>query len=111
MPDPARGVISDTAELGVLTKGGNQDCGAIVIAIGTAAHFYCNPDALQPLVADSDLVLIGDADAESRLIERYGRTRRQNGRAFPITKTSDWRRAIHDRNQAFGRPLLLPSRL
>ena len=63
----------------MLTQGVIQDCAAIVIAIGTADHFDCNPDALQPLAADSDLMLIGDAEAESRLIERYGRTRRQNG--------------------------------
>jgi voltage-gated potassium channel len=51
--------------------------GCSVIAIGTDDHFDCNPDALQPLVADSDLVLIGDAEAESRFIERYGRGRRK----------------------------------
>ena len=51
--------------------------GCSVIAIGTADHFDCNPDALQPLAADSDLVLIGDAEAESRFIERYGRGRRE----------------------------------
>ncbi len=51
--------------------------GCSVIAIGTHDHFDCNPDALQPLPADSDLVLIGDAEAESRFIERYGRGHRE----------------------------------
>ena len=51
--------------------------GCSVIAIGTGDHFDCNPDALQPLAADSHLVLIGDAEAESRFIERYGRTPRE----------------------------------
>ena len=47
--------------------------GCTVIAIGTAEHFDANPDALRPLAADSDLVLVGDVEAESRFIERYGR--------------------------------------
>jgi voltage-gated potassium channel len=47
--------------------------GCTVIAIGTAEHFDPNPDALKSLAADSDLVLVGDVEAESRFIERYGR--------------------------------------
>ena len=47
--------------------------GCTVIAIGTAEHFDANPDALRPLAADSDLVLVGDVEAESRFIARYGR--------------------------------------
>lgn len=49
--------------------------GCSVIAIGMGDHFDCNPDALHPLSAESDLVLVGDAEAESRFIERYGRGR------------------------------------
>jgi voltage-gated potassium channel len=46
--------------------------GCTVIAIGLADHFDPNPDALRRLEAGSELVLIGDADAESRFIERFG---------------------------------------
>lgn len=51
--------------------------GCSVIAIGSGDHFDCNPDALQPLAADSHLVLVGDAEAESRFIERYERAARE----------------------------------
>jgi voltage-gated potassium channel len=47
--------------------------GCTVVAIGTADHFDANPDALRPLEPGSELVLVGDVEAESRFIERYGR--------------------------------------
>lgn len=47
--------------------------GCTVVAVGFADHFNPNPDALEPLAAGGELVLVGDADAESRFIERYGR--------------------------------------
>jgi len=47
--------------------------GCTVIAIGLHDHFDPNPDALRKLEAGSELVLIGDVEAESRFIERFGR--------------------------------------
>ena len=47
--------------------------GCTVVAIGTADHFDSNPDALRPLEPGSELVLVGDVEAESRFIGRYGR--------------------------------------
>lgn len=47
--------------------------GCTVIAIGREDHFDTNPDALTTIEADSELVLVGDVEAESRFIERYGR--------------------------------------
>jgi len=32
-----------------------------------------DPDALEPLPAESELVLVGDGEAETRFIERFGR--------------------------------------
>jgi len=47
--------------------------GCTVVAVGTADHFDPNPDALEPLVAGSELVLVGDPESEARFIERFGR--------------------------------------
>jgi Trk K+ transport system NAD-binding subunit len=47
--------------------------GCTVVAVGFADHFDPNPDALEPLAAGGELVLVGDAEAESRFIWRFGR--------------------------------------
>ena len=47
--------------------------GCTVIAVGYGEHFEANPDALEPLAAGSELVLVGDAESETRFIERFGR--------------------------------------
>ena len=47
--------------------------GCTVVAVGTADHFDPNPDALEPLAAGGELVLVGDPEAEARFIERFGR--------------------------------------
>ncbi len=47
--------------------------GCTVIAIGHHDHFDPNPDALRRLEAGSELVLIGDAEAENRFMERFGK--------------------------------------
>jgi voltage-gated potassium channel len=52
-------------------SGIRRDTGCTVIAIGAADHFDCNPDALRPLAPGSELVLVGDAEAESRFLSRY----------------------------------------
>jgi voltage-gated potassium channel len=49
--------------------------GCTVIAVGVHDHFDPNPDALRRLEPGSELVLIGDLDAESRFIERFDRDR------------------------------------
>jgi voltage-gated potassium channel len=48
-----------------------QTTGCTVIAIGLDDRFDCDPDAFRPLPPGSELVLIGDVDAESRFVERY----------------------------------------
>jgi K+/H+ antiporter YhaU regulatory subunit KhtT len=50
-----------------------HDTGCTVVAVGAGDHFDPNPDALEPLPAESELVLVGDAEAETRFIERFGR--------------------------------------
>jgi Trk K+ transport system NAD-binding subunit len=50
-----------------------RDTGCTVIAIGVNDHFDANPDALRRLEAGSELVLVGDVEAESRFIKRFGR--------------------------------------
>lgn len=50
-----------------------HDPGCTVVAVGAGDHFDPTPDALEPLPAESELVLVGDAEAETRFIERFGR--------------------------------------
>lgn len=52
-----------------------RSTGCTVIAIGLDDHFDPNPDALRRLEAGSELVLVGDAESESKFIERYDRRR------------------------------------
>ena len=52
-----------------------RSTGCTVIAIGLDDHFDPNPDPLRRLEAGSELVLIGDAESESKFIERYDRRR------------------------------------
>jgi Trk K+ transport system NAD-binding subunit len=47
--------------------------GCTVIAVGGGDHFDPAPDALTPLAAGSELVLVGGGDAETRFIERFGK--------------------------------------
>ena len=54
-------------------SGIRPDTGCTVVAVGAGDHFDPNPDALEPLPAESELVLVGDAEAETRFIERFGR--------------------------------------
>ncbi len=48
-----------------------QQTGCTVVAVGQADHFSCNPVRDAVLAPASELVLIGDADAESRFLERF----------------------------------------
>ncbi len=48
-----------------------QQTGCTVVAVGQADHFSCNPNHDAVLQPQSELVLIGDADAESRFLERF----------------------------------------
>jgi voltage-gated potassium channel len=50
-----------------------QQTGCTVVAVGQADHFSCNPGHDAVLASASELVLIGDADAESRFLERFPR--------------------------------------
>lgn len=52
-----------------------RSTGCTVIAIGLDDHFDPNPNALRRLEAGSELVLVGDAESESKFIERYDRRR------------------------------------
>ena len=45
--------------------------GCTVVAVGEADHFSCNPGREAVLKPQSELVLIGDAAAESRFLKRY----------------------------------------
>ena len=45
--------------------------GCTVVAVGEADHFCCNPGREAVLKPQSELVLIGDAAAESRFLKRY----------------------------------------
>ena len=45
--------------------------GCTVVAVGEADHFSCNPGREAVLKPRSELVLIGDAAAESRFLKRY----------------------------------------
>ncbi len=45
--------------------------GCTVVAVGEADHFSCNPGREAVLKPRGELVLIGDAAAESRFLERY----------------------------------------
>lgn len=53
-------------ELGI-----HRETGCTVVALGRADHFSCNPDRDVVLEPDSELVLIGAADAENRFLERF----------------------------------------
>jgi voltage-gated potassium channel len=46
--------------------------GCNVVAVVQGAQFDVNPDALTPLPADAELVLIGDIESEARFFEQYG---------------------------------------
>lgn len=52
------------------------DTGCNVVAVATDEQMTSNPDPFEPLPAHGDLVLIGDAEAEHRFLERY-RTRQR----------------------------------
>lgn len=58
-----------------------EQTGCTVIAVGRAEHFDGSPDPQAVLDPESDLVLIGDADAESRFMERYAKSDRARERA------------------------------
>ncbi|HVM10263.1 MAG TPA: NAD-binding protein [Acidimicrobiales bacterium] len=48
-----------------------ENTGCTVVATAAGDHLAANPDPDAPLVAGSDLVLIGDEEAERRFLERY----------------------------------------
>ena len=52
-------------------SGIHQQTGCTVVAVGQADHFSCNPEHDAVLVPEGELVLIGDADAEGRFLERF----------------------------------------
>ena len=45
--------------------------GCTVVALASEDHFEANPDPNAPLVAGTDLVLVGDSDSEHRFLTRY----------------------------------------
>lgn len=57
-----------------------RDTGCNVVAVEIAGVMRGNPDATQPLPADGELILVGDANAEARFVERYHLTHRQRRR-------------------------------
>lgn len=60
--------------------------GCNVIAIVRGNEMNINPDGHQPLMADSELIVIGDAEAEQRFVERFPRPG-QPGQKRPIGST------------------------
>lgn len=48
-----------------------ETTGCTVVAVANGDRLESNPDARQPLPADSELVLIGDSESEHRFLSRY----------------------------------------
>lgn len=49
-----------------------SDTGASVIAINSRGKLQVNPDPVQPLEADAEIILIGTVEAEDRFLKTYG---------------------------------------
>ncbi len=66
IPTPAAMAGRSLAE-----SGARQQTGCNVIAVARAGVLEVNPDAARPLPADAELVVVGDAESESRFLERF----------------------------------------
>jgi K+/H+ antiporter YhaU regulatory subunit KhtT len=51
-----------------------QDTGCTVVALNVGGQMVINPDPMEPLPVQADLVLIGTSEAEQKFIERYSTT-------------------------------------
>ena len=48
-----------------------QETGCNVVALAHDGGMEINPDALSPLPARAELIIVGDAESESRFLERF----------------------------------------
>ena len=54
------------------TSGIRETTGCNVVAVVRSGRFDANPDALQPMPQDAELVVIGDMESENRFFAKFG---------------------------------------
>ena len=67
IPMPESLVGRTLAESGI-----RETTGCNVVAVVRSGRFDANPDALQPMPQDADLVVIGDMESENRFFAKFG---------------------------------------
>ncbi|NLF72599.1 MAG: hypothetical protein GX575_26490 [Candidatus Anammoximicrobium sp.] len=66
IPLPAALVGRTLADSGV-----REETGCNVVAVVQGGQFNVNPEALQPLPAEAELVVIGDLESETRFFGKF----------------------------------------